>query len=189
MGTADKYRERLRKNSSGPMVLIIVGSLFLVAFLAVLIVMATSIQKAKFSQEAKNRAESERFAAEREERNVAKQKQTEAVENFNVMRHKPDVSCTADQLYATFQENELRANELLNGAIVEISGTVESVSRDIRGKPYVTLETNSALFTVQCFADDSSELMKLNKDEIVSIRGVCSGSFLNVFLKRCKVVR
>lgn len=99
---------------------------------------------------------------------------------------------TAEELYDSYNANEITADDRFKGKQIVVSGSVESVGKDILGTMYVSFKVGSYVGTVQCMFDRShgSELSKISKGEIVTISGKCAGKTLTVvLLEDSKLIR
>lgn len=71
--------------------------------------------------------------------------------------------------------------------VVEISGTVDSIGKDITDTPYVTLQASGDILGVQCMFDNQykGQLAQLQKGQQIRVQGTCKGKTLNVLLADC----
>ena len=80
----------------------------------------------------------------------------------------------------------MAANKRFNDKVVQVSGTVASVSAPENGKVTVLLGTGDALSSVACeFEADAAP--KLSAGTAVTVKGICAGFNLDVLLQRCAV--
>lgn len=101
------------------------------------------------------------------------------------------ISISANQLFAEYDANDIAADKKYKGRILEVSGSVGDISRDILDNIYVTLKTGEyKLFSIQCFFADNFEdrAAELRPHQFLWIRGRCDGKFGNVMLKDCIIV-
>jgi len=75
------------------------------------------------------------------------------------------------------------------GKVLQVSGTVGDIGKDITDSMYVTLESGNMIMSVQCFFSDShsDELASMRKGQHAEIRGKCDGKFGNVILRGCQL--
>ena len=101
----------------------------------------------------------------------------------------PVASVNASALYKEYDANQVSADEKYKGKTLLVVGTVDSIGKDIMDTPYIALKTGGDLSEVQCmFADDhKSELAKVHKGQIVTVRGVCDGKLVSVILRGCSI--
>jgi hypothetical protein len=104
----------------------------------------------------------------------------------------PALSVTASQLAADYQANEVAADARYNQKIIEVSGTVDSIGKDITDTIYVTLQTGEefAIVKPQLFFSDQhkNEAAALHKGQPLTVKCRCEGKFMNVLLKDCVIV-
>lgn len=98
-----------------------------------------------------------------------------------------DVS-PADLLDA-YETNEVKADALYDGKTVRLSGTVESIGKDIMDDVYITFAGEEfSLSSVQCYFSNDAQIqqvMELQEGDSVTVVGVCDGYFVNVSVKNC----
>ena len=97
------------------------------------------------------------------------------------------ISVSANTLAAAYTANEVAADDKYKGKELTVSGTVESIGKDITDTSYVTLAASGDIFGVQCMFDDQykGQLAKLQKGQRVQLHGTCKGKTLNVILADC----
>ncbi len=105
----------------------------------------------------------------------------------------PAIQVTATKLIADYKANEVSADAKYKNKIVEVSGVVKTIGKDILDTPYIAL-TNGEQYSfesVQCmFSEkDESQLANVSKDDRITLRGEVSGKLGNVLVKGCKIVK
>ncbi len=102
------------------------------------------------------------------------------------------VRTDADTILSEYKNNELRADGLYKGKLVQISGVIGDVKRDLLNQIYVTVGTGKMfeIPIVQCFFPESAaaKVTTLNKGMRVTVRGNVSGLMANVLVKNCSLV-
>lgn len=93
-------------------------------------------------------------------------------------------------LLKDYEDNEVRGDELYDGKIMRLTGTVKSIGKDITEKVYITFEAENeySITAVQCFFTDEEQIQKvtsLSEGDTVTVVGKCDGKFGNVFIKDC----
>jgi len=88
----------------------------------------------------------------------------------------------ATTLFNEYSTNEKTANAKYIDKIVEVSGTVSSISKNSEGKTVVLLKTDDLMFGVNCTMEENTEL---KEGETVSLKGICTGYLTDVVLIRC----
>jgi hypothetical protein len=97
---------------------------------------------------------------------------------------------TATKLYADYKANEISADNTYKGKLVEVSGTVDNIGKDILDKPYISLTTGEIIGSVQCMLDDDAiaEASALAEGTKVTMQGRVNGLLGNVLVKGCTLV-
>lgn len=94
-------------------------------------------------------------------------------------------------LLSEYRDNELRADSKYKGRLVEVTGYVGDVKKDILDTPYVTLGTGAELEIpkVQCFltSEHSRKATRLSKGMLATLRGRVDGLLGNVLVRDCEV--
>lgn len=101
------------------------------------------------------------------------------------------ITISAVDLLEAYDANEVKADKLYKDKILEVTGDVKSIGKDLFDKVYITLGDKDeafAIISVQCYFKDDSEIDKvaeLSEGDKVTVVGVCEGGTLNVTLKKC----
>jgi hypothetical protein len=100
---------------------------------------------------------------------------------------------TTAQITEAYADNQVSADQTYKGNLIEVSGAVSSIGKDLFNNPYVTLaSTNpSDAYQVQCSFDQSQEdaLANLVKGENITLEGTGNGlAIVNVELTHCSIV-
>lgn len=101
-----------------------------------------------------------------------------------------DVRISAPQLAAEYKANEVAADGKYKGKIIEVSGVVDSVGKDVLDQPYVSLSGGRGNFMgVQCYfgKHNLSELSGLKKGQSVTLKCKGAGKTISPSLKFCSV--
>lgn len=99
------------------------------------------------------------------------------------------IKVSAQQLYAEYKENEVAADQKYKGKTLEISGTINNIGKDIIDNPYITLDVDELIASVQCSFKKSEEdvVANLKKGQEVIVIGKGNGFLLNVQVKDSKI--
>lgn len=102
------------------------------------------------------------------------------------------VKITAKELMDAYNENGVKADNEYKGKILEVTGIVDTIDKDILDTVYVTIGTGAQFeWNVQCYFKDEGEIAKaaeLSPGEEVTIIGECDGkAILNVDLKNSRL--
>ncbi|MDP1625314.1 MAG: hypothetical protein Q8L64_06160 [bacterium] len=125
---------------------------------------------------------------------AAKQVETKAVVEAvaPVPEPVPTIKVTADQLMNEYNANEISAEAKYKGKVIQVSGTVESIGKDIVGSAYIALRTGGeySISSVQCMFPKSAEsaLAQVSKEERIVLEGQVSGKLGNVIVRSCKII-
>ena len=98
----------------------------------------------------------------------------------------PSYTLTADELYRDYEANEVAADATYKGRIVVVSGTVQSIGKDIMDTAYVVIGGTGILDGVQCMftRDEEASVARLSVGQRVSIQGEVSGRVIGNVLIR-----
>jgi hypothetical protein len=110
----------------------------------------------------------------------------------NTAQEEQYIKITASELLSEYKANQVAADDKYKNKIIEVSGTINSIGKDVLDTPYVTIGGSSDIFTnIQCmFAKgDQSQLINLQKDTKITLRGNVSGYMMNVLLTNCSLVK
>lgn len=103
-----------------------------------------------------------------------------------------DVKINAWQLLSEYKSNEVAADQKYKGKILEVSGIVGDIKKDILDDLYVTLGSGGRfeMQQVRCsFQKKYTErLASLRKHSRLTVRGRCKGLMMNVMLEDCIIV-
>ncbi len=95
---------------------------------------------------------------------------------------------SAAQVYAYYDENEIRGDEELKGKRFAVKGKISDINKDIFGTPFIAFRSNDWIFGVQCMfpRSSTSALTKLTPGDFITIAGKCSGKLGNVIMSDCR---
>lgn len=100
------------------------------------------------------------------------------------------IAITAEDLYAAYDANEIAADKLYKGKKLRITGTVVDIGKDILDNAYITLHTGKYTFSIQCYFKDNQldAIATLEKDQVVTVVGLCDGQDLNITIRNCVII-
>jgi hypothetical protein len=103
------------------------------------------------------------------------------------------IKVTSTELSNAYKANEISADAKYKGKLVEITGTVDNIQKDIMDTAYVTfaLGQYEIVHQVQCYFNRKNEgqLADISKGDRLTVRGTVDGGSLNVLVKNCQVVQ
>lgn len=97
---------------------------------------------------------------------------------------------TATKLSSDYQSNEVSADAKYKGNLVQVSGTIYNIGKDIMDNPYIELQNGPYdPFGVQCMfsQSDESKLANLSKGQTVTLLGTVSSKVINVLVEGCQI--
>lgn len=114
-----------------------------------------------------------------------------STEEEDISGKSPDMTISARQLHQAYEANEVAADTKYKGKILQISGTVEDIGKDITDTIYVTLSVGGEYTSVQCYFADShtNDAANLSKGDRVTLKGKCDGLMMNVHIRGCSLVK
>lgn len=104
----------------------------------------------------------------------------------NMASAKADLQISANDLFTDFEADEAVANSKFLDKIIDISGTVRSVSKE--GETIsVTLDSGDDMAGIICQLDNLTQHKRTTFEpgENVRFKGICSGMLMDVVLIRC----
>lgn len=131
--------------------------------------------------------------ANTDKKNTTSKNVTEDANNTPNQQQKTEVTIkvTSQQLINDYEKNEVAADQKYKDKMVEITGIVETIGKDILDTPYVSLKAGSeySITSVQCMFQktEEGELAKLSKNQSVVLTGRLSGKTLNILVNDCKI--
>jgi hypothetical protein len=104
------------------------------------------------------------------------------------------IDVTAAQLVSAYGANQVAADAKYKGQILQISGTVDGIGKDILNDPYVSLvgDPTNPLADVQCqfSQNDESALSALSKGQQITLEGTGDGMTIEtVEVSNCSIVK
>ncbi|MFP2960480.1 OB-fold protein [Myxococcus sp. 1LA] len=95
-------------------------------------------------------------------------------------------------LLSEYADNEVRADSNFKDHVIQTSGIVDDVKKDILDSVYITVGTGRRFETpqVQCFVADAhvKKAATLSKGARVGVRGRVQGLMMNVLVHDCEII-
>ena len=91
-------------------------------------------------------------------------------------------------LFRQYEANQVAADAKYEDRILQVTGIVDSIGKDILGRIYITFKVDGEqIFSVQCFFEDrfKDEVARLKKGQKTVLIGKCRGKLGNVLLVGC----
>lgn len=96
---------------------------------------------------------------------------------------------TSNKLIAAYKSNEVAADEIYKGKLLQVTGEVGSIKKDILDNLYVTLKSDErfSFVSVQCYFTKAftKRLTKLKKGQKLTVTGRCKGLMGTISIKDC----
>ncbi|EAQ41026.1 OB-fold putative lipoprotein [Polaribacter sp. MED152] len=109
--------------------------------------------------------------------------------HVDVADAKADVTVTAENLFSEFSKDEVRANTQYLDKIIQVQGLIQNLKVE-NELGVVTLKTEDDFGTVQCnlSREATSNFKLLKKNDLVTIKGICTGYLMDVVLVKSEIV-
>ena len=113
-------------------------------------------------------------------------------ENSNKKQMEPELNISASELINAYKENEVKADKMYKGKIVEVNGIVDGIDSDIDDKAVVRLSDGDefSFDKVSCYIDNDNQnkACELEKGQNVTIIGKADGECAGLpYIKDCKI--
>ena len=124
---------------------------------------------------------------------ISDSKQTSvSIENSNKKQMEPELNISATELINAYKENEVKADKMYKGKIVEVNGIVDGIDSGIDDKAIVRLSDGDefSIYNVYCHIDNENQnkACELKKGENVTIVGEANGEIAGEpVIKDCKI--
>ena len=111
----------------------------------------------------------------------------ETATETEISTQEPAFKVSARQLSADYEANGVAADGKYKGKVLQVTGVVNTIDRDIMDKIYVTLKGDQYFGDIQCFFAEShvGTASQLSKGQTITVKGKCDGKLMNVMLKGC----
>jgi hypothetical protein len=100
---------------------------------------------------------------------------------------------SASALSSAYKSNQVSADTKYKGNLVQVTGTIYNIGKDILNNPYVQLQNSEYdPMGVQCMfsQSDESTLANLSKGQTVTLQGTVSGEeIVDVIVDGCQIVK
>ncbi len=101
---------------------------------------------------------------------------------------KPDFIVTATALQKEFEDNEATASVRYINKILEVTGTIISVTPADSTHMNISLKTGSEISSVICTFPGIGDPSKFKTGEEITLHGECSGFLMDVLLNNCSMI-
>ena len=100
----------------------------------------------------------------------------------------PDYVLSANKLFKEYDKNSVAADAKYEDKIVVVSGTIQSIGKDIMDTAYLVIGGSGFLDGVQCMLPRGQEglVARVSKGQYVTLKGKVSGQIMgNVIVNNC----
>jgi hypothetical protein len=89
-----------------------------------------------------------------------------------------------------YESNEIDAERSSKGYRFVYQGRVDTIGRDVAGRPYLTMGRSEKGTALQCMfkASDEAQLAQLSRGQQVYVQGVVQGKAINVIMDDCRIL-
>ena len=107
----------------------------------------------------------------------------------DVRKENAQYELTVTGLLEEYNKDETAANQKYLDKVIVVKGKVAEIKTEQDGQTTVVLEGGDPLASVICsfYEDEINTVKKLNKGELVLIKGKCTGKLMDVVLNRCSI--
>ena len=106
----------------------------------------------------------------------------------DMAKAKPDFIITATELQKEFEDNESTASARYINKILEVTGTIGSITPADSNNLNISLKTGSDISSVICTFPAIGDPSKFKAGDEVKLRGECSGFLMDVLLNNCAII-
>lgn len=103
------------------------------------------------------------------------------------------IKVTSAQIVSDYKENGVAADAKYKDKLIEVSGTVKTIDKDITDTPYISLESYEYAIVdhVQCMFDrnKATELASVKKGQKIVLQGSVQGKLGNIIVNKCQIVK
>jgi hypothetical protein len=111
--------------------------------------------------------------------------------DLNVANIKAEFSMLSDELYSAYEINEISANDLYLGKVIDVTGKVTQVEKLPNEGIAVVFGTGMPFGGVRCVFEviDEDDFAKINLGSIHTIKGRCSGMLTEVVMEKSTFIK
>lgn len=101
----------------------------------------------------------------------------------------PSYALSANQLYDEYNSNEVAADSKYKAKVVIVTGTIQSIGKDMMDNAYIVIGGDGFLAAVQCTftKSEQSSVARLSKGQQVRVKGEVAGKMGNVLVNKCSL--
>lgn len=107
--------------------------------------------------------------------------------HVDVSKTEADINISGIILLEEFETDETKANTKYLEKIIEVTGTIGSISIE-NGNQIITLKEENAFGSIICHSSNNEDFKNLKENDIVTIKGICTGYLMDVILIKCVII-
>jgi uncharacterized protein (DUF1330 family) len=97
------------------------------------------------------------------------------------------LNVSASVLLDDYTNSEAVANKKYIGKILSVTGEVKEVSRNQEGQTVVILKTTDPMNSINCTMEQQTAT--LQPGSTITLKGLCTGYMMDVYITRCYLVK
>lgn len=108
---------------------------------------------------------------------------------LNIAKSRADLEIMAQEILDDYRTNENIANKKYVDNVIQIKGEILDITIE-NGNGIISLKDLKGESSVMCHMspEENLKVLKLQKDSVITIKGVCTGYLLDVVLVRCIII-
>lgn len=106
----------------------------------------------------------------------------------DMAKAKPDFTISATALQKEFEDNEATASTKYINKIIEVTGSIVSITKADSNNLNISLKTGSDISSIICTCRAIADPSKLKTGDEITLRGECSGFLMDVLLNNCALI-
>jgi hypothetical protein len=106
----------------------------------------------------------------------------------DMAKAKPDFIISATELEKQFEDNESTASARYINKILEVTGTIGSITLADSNNLNISLKTGSDISSVICTFPAIGDPSKFKAGDEIKLRGECSGFLMDVLINNCAII-
>ncbi|AMC11883.1 hypothetical protein Lupro_11670 [Lutibacter profundi] len=109
--------------------------------------------------------------------------------HVNVRDSKVNYVFTPKKLVEEYLQNEMAATKKYADQILQIEGDSYSIST-LKGNSVITFKDTTSESSIICHLqpEENNKILKLKKDQYITVKGICTGYLLDVVMVECVLV-
>lgn len=106
-------------------------------------------------------------------------------EEDSVIESEADFSLSAAELIDAFSEDEMEADALYGGKVLEVQGAVKQMTGD-ESAPILVIGDISRDISISCYlqTETPQQYAGLKRGDVVKVKGICNGMLTDIMLDR-----